>query len=67
MSGSRQVTAVWSEAVGQYIVDNDGRGHWYSDDGDRWIDDAGLDLVSSCFENTTIELVGGPRAGELVN
>ena len=62
--------AQWDESRRQYVVEtSESRDwtEWFSSDGDTWTTEAGHPVESDEFMNAQIQLVGGPRHGEVVS
>lgn len=62
--------AQWDESRRQYVVETaESRDwtEWSSSDGDTWTTEAGHPVESEEFQNAQIQLVGGPRHGEVVS
>ena len=62
-----ELAAEWCDDEQQYeIPSSHQHDAWFSDDGDNWVDGAGLCADGDIFLAATIRLVGGPRDGETV-
>ena len=72
MTTPATVRARWNRDAGQYEIQArhdgiDAGDGWYSQNGNDWIDvRTGAPVTGPIFEAVTIQLVGGPRHGEMV-
>lgn len=67
MALSYEVTAEWNASKQVYVAQNPvNQYHWFSEDGDEWLNEDGEPVTHEAFAHSTITLAGGPRDGQKV-